>query len=148
MVTCHHGNTMVERRKALALISALTTALDQPLSKSRAPRSMLHPWPQPAAGTPGGTMSATATDSQLFDLDAASELAHRSSDGVDVTLWWLPASGSLLVAVRNDRTGDAFTLDAPADRAHDVFAHPYAYAAAQGVAYHVHTPYEDADDDE
>jgi hypothetical protein len=26
-------------------------ALDQPLSESRAARSMLHPWPHPAAGT-------------------------------------------------------------------------------------------------
>jgi len=94
-------------------------------------------------------MSATATDnSQLFVFDAATELDHRSSDGVDVTLWWLPASGSLLVAVRNERTGDAFTLDAPADRATDVFAHPYAYAAASGVAYRVYAPYEGAEDDE
>jgi hypothetical protein len=93
-------------------------------------------------------MSATAT-TRLFDgLDAASELAHRHSDGIDVTLWWLPACGSLVVAVCNERTGDAFTLDAPADRASDVFAHPYAYAAASGIAYRVHTPYEDADDDE
>jgi hypothetical protein len=91
-------------------------------------------------------MSATATTSQFDGLDAASELAHRNSDGVDVTLWWLPASGSLLVAVRNDRTGDAFTLDAPADRAADVFAHPYAYAAATGVAYRIYAPYEGADD--
>src|SRR3954463_11112135 len=106
-------------------------------------------------------MSATATTTLFDGLDAASELAHRHGDGTDVTLWWLPASGSLLVAVHDERTGDAFTLDAPADRAHDVFAHPYAYAAAAGVAspappappaagvpYHVHTPYEDADDDE
>jgi hypothetical protein len=93
-------------------------------------------------------MSATATTSLFDGLDAASELAHRNNDGTDVTLWWLPASGSLVVAVRDERTGDAFTLEAPADRAHDVFAHPYAYAAARGVAYRVHTPYEDADDDE
>ena len=93
-------------------------------------------------------MSATATTSLLDGLDAASELAHRSNDGVDVTLWWLPASGSLLVAVRNDRTGDAFTLDAPADRAADVFAHPYAYAAASGVPYRVFAPYEGAEDDD
>lgn len=93
-------------------------------------------------------MSATATTSELDGLDAASELAHRSNDGVDVTLWWLPTSGSLLVAVRNDRTGDAFTLDAPADRAADVFAHPYAYAAASGVPYRVFAPYEGAEDDD
>jgi hypothetical protein len=92
-------------------------------------------------------MNATATPDQVPAFDAACELAHRASDGVEVTLWWLPASGSLLVAVRNDRTGDAFTLDAPADRAADVFAHPYAYAAASGVNYRVYAPYEDADEE-
>ena len=56
------------------------------------------------------------------------ELAHRNSNGVDVALLWSRSTNSLLVVVADDRTGDRFTVDAPADHALDVFNHPFAYA--------------------
>ncbi len=56
------------------------------------------------------------------------ELARRSSNGIDVALLWSRLTNRLFVAVADDRTGDRFTLDAPADRALDVFNHPFAYA--------------------
>ena len=56
------------------------------------------------------------------------ELAHRSSNGIDVALLWSPTTNRLFVAVADDRTGDRFTLDAPADEALEVFNHPFAYA--------------------
>ena len=45
------------------------------------------------------------------------ELARRSSNGIDVALLWSRLTNRLLVAVADDRTGDRFTVDAPADRA-------------------------------
>jgi hypothetical protein len=59
------------------------------------------------------------------------ELAHRASNGIDVALLWNRRSGRLVVAVADIRTGESFTLDAPHDRALDVYHHPFAYAAAQ-----------------
>ena len=38
------------------------------------------------------------------------------------------STGDLVVAVDDIRTGESFTVDAPRDRALDVFNHPYAYA--------------------
>ena len=56
------------------------------------------------------------------------ELAHRSSDGIDVALLWSPTTNRLLVAVADESTGDHFTVDAPREKALDVFNHPFAYA--------------------
>ena len=60
------------------------------------------------------------------------ELAHRASNGIDVALLWNRRSGRLVVAVADVRTGESFTLDAPHDRALDVFNPPFAYAALRG----------------
>ena len=59
------------------------------------------------------------------------ELAHRTSNGLDVALLWSRSTGRLVVAVADDRTGESFTVDAPRDRAMDVFNHPFAYTGAQ-----------------
>ena len=56
------------------------------------------------------------------------ELAHRASNGIDVALLWSRCTGRLTVAVEDVRTGESFTVDAPSDRALDVYNHPYAYA--------------------
>jgi hypothetical protein len=62
------------------------------------------------------------------------ELDRRSNDGIDVRLLWCEHDGRVLVAVRDAKTGDAFALEVKeAERALDVFAHPYAYAAFHGV---------------
>ena len=55
------------------------------------------------------------------------ELAHRSSDGIDVHLLWNPATDSLVVDVR-ELSGQAFRLAAAPDKAFDVFNHPFAHA--------------------
>ena len=62
------------------------------------------------------------------------ELAHRENDGIAVTLLWDSDSDRLIVTVRDWRTGEALDLGAEARNAMDVFNHPYAYAAARGVA--------------
>jgi hypothetical protein len=55
------------------------------------------------------------------------ELAHRSNDGVDVTLFWCERTNELTVCVSDERTGAYFELDADAEKALDVFYHPYFY---------------------
>jgi hypothetical protein len=56
------------------------------------------------------------------------ELAHRVTDGVEISLLWDEADGSLRVVVVDPRAGTAFEVPAPSDNALDVFYHPYAYA--------------------
>jgi len=56
------------------------------------------------------------------------ELAYRATDGIEVSLLWDRATNALKVLVADERTGDSFELDAPSDRALDVFYHPFAYA--------------------
>jgi hypothetical protein len=57
------------------------------------------------------------------------ELHHRSADGIEVTLLWSRQSNTLTVAVEDSRSGESFAVPAPAEKALDVFAHPFAYAA-------------------
>lgn len=67
----------------------------------------------------------TATTSTL-----TRELDSRVSDGIEVRLLWRAQDDRVLVAVRDGRTGDAFSVEVADDqRALDVFHHPYAYAA-------------------
>ena len=62
------------------------------------------------------------------------ELDSRRSDGIDVRLLWCEQDGRVLVAVRDAKTGDAFAVEVrEGERALDVFAHPYAYAAYHGI---------------
>lgn len=64
------------------------------------------------------------TDSTL------TELHHRSADGIEVTLLWSRRSNTLTVAVEDSRSGESFELPAPAEKALEIFEHPFAYAAA------------------
>jgi hypothetical protein len=58
------------------------------------------------------------------------ELDRRFNDGIEVRLLWRSHDDRCLVAVDDEKTGDAFTLEVgPNERALDVFHHPYAYAA-------------------
>ena len=63
------------------------------------------------------------------------EIAHRSSDGIEVVLFWHGQADRLTVAVTDDRTGAYFELDVEASQALDAFHHPYAYAAFRGLPY-------------
>jgi hypothetical protein len=64
------------------------------------------------------------TDSTL------TELHHRSADGIEVSLLWSRQTNTLMVAVEDSRSGVSFELPAPAEKALDVFEHPFAYATA------------------
>ena len=57
------------------------------------------------------------------------ELAHRTSDGIEVTLFWTKPSDRVTIAVLDTRSGDALEFDVAGSAVLDAFNHPYAYAA-------------------
>jgi hypothetical protein len=57
------------------------------------------------------------------------DLAHRKSDGIDVTLWWSPADDSVSVEVLHFASESTFELAVDRSRALEAFYHPFAYAA-------------------
>lgn len=62
------------------------------------------------------------------------ELDHRSNDGIDVWLLWSTPNDHIIVSVADAKTGECFELDVrDGDSPMDVFRHPYAYAAWQGI---------------
>jgi hypothetical protein len=62
------------------------------------------------------------------------ELAYRKEDGVEVVLLWHQATDELTVTVSDERDGTHFELSAEPHQALDVFNHPYAHAAFQGLS--------------
>ena len=56
------------------------------------------------------------------------ELISRESAGINVTLYWGRDDNSLSIVVRDNRTGDEFSMAAEPAEAMDVFRHPFAYA--------------------
>jgi hypothetical protein len=60
---------------------------------------------------------------------AQTELAHRSGDGMDVTLLWLQGADQdkVVVCVCDRREGAYFDIPAEAHLALDVYYHPFAY---------------------
>ena len=62
------------------------------------------------------------------------ELAHRTSDGIDVHLFWNEPTSRVTVGVSDARTDDCFELEVDGRHALDAFNHPYAYAARTDTA--------------
>lgn len=58
------------------------------------------------------------------------ELAHRTSDGIEVSLLWSKASDRITIAVVDTRSDEALEFEVDGGAALDAFNHPYAYAAA------------------
>jgi hypothetical protein len=67
------------------------------------------------------------------------ELAHRSGDGLDVTLPWCPAreqnDDSIVVCVCDSRDGAYFEIAAEPCLALDAYYHPFAYRDFSTVDY-------------
>jgi hypothetical protein len=72
----------------------------------------------------------SATTSKETEM---TELATRINDGVAVSLLWSRRRNTLTVTVDDSRTGESFELEAPNNRAMDVFNHPYAYASSRSA---------------
>jgi hypothetical protein len=77
----------------------------------------------------GGTKPSSCDGDDMTD-STLTELHHRSADGIEVSLLWSRGTNTLTVAVEDSRSGESFELPAPAEKALDVFEHPFAYAAA------------------
>jgi hypothetical protein len=61
------------------------------------------------------------------------ELAHRTNDGIEVTLFWTKPSSQVTIAVVDTRSDEALEFDVDGSDALGAFNHPYAYAAARDV---------------
>ena len=61
------------------------------------------------------------------------ELAHRSTDGIDVTLLWTQSSNVVTIAVIDSHSGEELEFEVDGRYALDAFNHPYAYAATGRV---------------
>jgi hypothetical protein len=61
------------------------------------------------------------------------ELAHRSSNGIDVYLFWEEPTNRVTLNILDARTHNSFALDVDRRHALDTFNHPYAYAAQGGT---------------
>ena len=68
------------------------------------------------------------------------ELAHRASNGIEVSLFWGPSSGQIVVEVVDWSSEHFFEVSVPSECALDAFHHPFAYAAKQGVEYEAQLP--------
>jgi hypothetical protein len=62
------------------------------------------------------------------------ELAHRSSGGIDVYLFWDEPTGRVSVGVLDVRDDESFEFEVDGRHALDAFDHPYAYAARRDGA--------------
>ena len=58
------------------------------------------------------------------------ELAQRTSDGIEVTLFWSRPGNRITIAVVDTRSDEALEFEVDGTAALDAFNHPYAYAAA------------------
>jgi hypothetical protein len=70
--------------------------------------------------------------SNTISIESRRELAHRSSNGIDVRLYWNPTDDGVTVTVV-DTLGAAFELDVAPQHALDAFYHPYAYAIERDI---------------
>jgi hypothetical protein len=61
------------------------------------------------------------------------ELAHRTSNGIDVSLFWNQLSSRVTVRVFDERTNDGFEFEVDGREALDAFNHPFAYAARRNM---------------
>jgi hypothetical protein len=68
-------------------------------------------------------------DTELPLTPTRRELAHRSANGIDVTLTWDSAAGRVEVKVFDKSSGEAAeTFTVRPDQAMNAFRHPYVYA--------------------
>src|ERR1700760_1812991 len=86
------------------------------------------------AGPETAAMSSTPTRSQggtemiTTAFTDRRELAHRTSDGIEGTLFWSKPSDRVTIAVVDTRSDEALEFEVDASRALDAFDHPYAHA--------------------
>jgi hypothetical protein len=75
------------------------------------------------------TRSQGETEMTTTPFTDRRELAQRSNDGIEVTLFWSKASNTVTLAVLDTRSDEALEFDVDGSAALDAFNHPYAYSA-------------------
>lgn len=60
---------------------------------------------------------------------APRELAHRVTNGIEVTLYWSKWTERLLLEVEDTHSGACLVMEPQRERALDAFYHPCAFAA-------------------
>jgi hypothetical protein len=61
------------------------------------------------------------------------ELAHRTTNGIEVTLLWVESTNTVTIAVADTLSGEELEFGVDGSRALDAFNHPYAYATTARV---------------
>ena len=61
------------------------------------------------------------------------ELAHRSTDGIEVSLFWSKPSNRVTIELVDGRIDERLEFEVARERALDAFRHPYAYAPTQAL---------------
>jgi hypothetical protein len=56
------------------------------------------------------------------------ELDHRTTDGIDVALFWNSQTNRVFVAVEDQRQRESFQVEVDPAEALDAFRHPFVYA--------------------
>jgi hypothetical protein len=67
-------------------------------------------------------------------INEAIELDARSSNGIDVRLFWCPGTNTVTVSVFDSTKEQVFELAVDPSEAREAFHHPFAYAAFQGMS--------------
>ena len=62
-----------------------------------------------------------------------SELAHRSTDGIEVSLFWSKPSNRVTIELVDGRIDERLEFEVAHEKALDAFRHPYAYAPTQAL---------------
>ena len=68
------------------------------------------------------------------------ELAHRTGNGIEVTLLWTKSTNRVTIEVVDTHSGEELEFEVDGSRALDAFNHPYAYAATVRVRSSYATP--------
>jgi hypothetical protein len=75
--------------------------------------------------TGGAAMTTIATQ--------RSELDHRSTDGIEVSLFWSKLGNRVTIELVDTRIDECLEFDVPREKALDAFRHPYVYAPAEAL---------------
>jgi len=75
--------------------------------------------------TEGAAMTTVAT--------LRRELAHRSTDGIEVSLFWSKPSNRVTIELVDCRIDERLEFEVAHEKALDAFRHPYAYAPRQAL---------------
>jgi hypothetical protein len=72
-------------------------------------------------------------------LNDRRELAHRTGDGIEVTLFWSKPSNRVTIAVLDSHSDESLEFEVDGAAALDAFNHPYAFAATCQARNHATT---------